>query len=344
VATSATGFLQHAGGTARVVELAGPGSFAEYPQHGYFLLARPLIIGHATMHRQPTFLDRPEWMSLPWSKHPETRNATQRLYDINARMPRLFADVTHGRELGLISHPEKCTHFKNAIYTRLYAITQDLVAWRRIWDQSNPGVAYEYSPEPGEESWSFDVSGVSIYPRLIAFVSLESAVQYTEWTKRLQHCLLQATSLGFGHILSAVTAPSDLSSTPGSFSQRLPEAPYAAHKPYVLIPIHQAPTLAQLGDEYARTIGYFLRPEHRLQGAFTVLSGVRSLLINFMHHRDSRKVQMIRKVMETCLSGRVGLALSPLLGSRTIPGTGKTHEALLPLTKDDKQKSLPDIH
>lgn len=64
------GWVSHAAGAARLIEVRGPHDHVERQSHQLFLGARLPILFSAILRRKKTFLARQEWLSIPWQSMP----------------------------------------------------------------------------------------------------------------------------------------------------------------------------------------------------------------------------------------------------------------------------------
>src|ERR1700753_2148396 len=90
----------------------------------------------------PSFLGEPEWLTIPWEKHPETKNGSQKLLDLSSENTimfsggcREFAEVyAIGGNLTPVFHK----YFPILIQCIIRA-----VRWRWEWEENNPDAAFE---------------------------------------------------------------------------------------------------------------------------------------------------------------------------------------------------------
>ena len=300
--TSQKAYLQHAGGIEKLVEMSGPHRYMEYPDHGYFLIARPLIIGQAMFNRQPTFLDEPQWNTIPWAKHPETRTLNVQLSDIGAHIPRLYADFGSVSARRSDIQPEAWTATIFSLQQRLKKLVRDLCQWRKAWEQVYPAEAHAV-PLDITQSWIVSGSGEALYDTVLKFQSFQAARTYSLWNVRIRTCLMLGIKLGLQGPLVTVQ-PIDAPATAPSISLR------------------------QLGDEYARLVDYFLLERHRTPGAYALMWGLRTIIIHFTFFKEDVKLRWAKDLYTKCLSVREGFALSADLPRTRIPGTGQLFELL----------------
>ena len=106
VYTNEYGWVHHAGGMGRLMEIRGPKSYQDEPDHTYFLLSRFSIINQAAVSRKSTFLSEPDWIIVPWAKHPHSRTTSDAITDVFAHVPGIFEEFDRLSEsAGVDSRP-----------------------------------------------------------------------------------------------------------------------------------------------------------------------------------------------------------------------------------------------
>ena len=88
--TGSRGWIQHAGGVERLFEIRGPKSHQSIEERHIFEAARPIIVIKAITDEKRTFLDREEWLTLPWGN--EQKSPINLLIDIFCIIPGLLED------------------------------------------------------------------------------------------------------------------------------------------------------------------------------------------------------------------------------------------------------------
>ncbi|KAM0801625.1 hypothetical protein BDR22DRAFT_820731 [Usnea florida] len=88
--TGSRGWIQHAGGVERLFEVRGPKSHQSIEERHIFEAARPIIVIKAITDEKRTFLDREEWLTLPWGN--EQKSPMNLLIDIFCVIPGLLED------------------------------------------------------------------------------------------------------------------------------------------------------------------------------------------------------------------------------------------------------------
>ena len=132
ICTSYRGWIQHAGGITRLIEISGPDAFHCYPNRAILNANRYRIIHQAYCHRVRTSLERREWTALK-SHATDEKAHLSKLEDFYARLARLSEDVS----LFLASHDVRKDHVQQT-YKEAISLLQHLeswaISWRKVFD------------------------------------------------------------------------------------------------------------------------------------------------------------------------------------------------------------------
>ena len=90
--TGSKGWIQHAGGVERMFEYRGPRSHQTLEERHIFEAARPIIVIKAITDCKRTFLDRQDWLTIPWAQDPGQKSPINQLIDIFCVIPGLLED------------------------------------------------------------------------------------------------------------------------------------------------------------------------------------------------------------------------------------------------------------
>lgn len=162
------GWLHHAGGIGRLMELSGPHRYQEYPEHGYFLLARPIVLITAMVLRQPTFLASSEWKTVPWEKYPETKTPSHEMMDLWADGPTMGRDI-----VAMLSTAPQTT---NTVIMRLTGMIQSMVRWRWKWEEANSCAVTEREVDP-LNSISVDHLGHPLFNTILWYENITQMIE-----------------------------------------------------------------------------------------------------------------------------------------------------------------------
>ena len=90
---------------------------------------------HNSVARKRTFLEREEWLTIPWAKHPESIKRWRSLYRIQVFVPGLCEDVeTFSRDY--LADPS-CDHepTRKELASRIEQKIRELFEWRIRWER-----------------------------------------------------------------------------------------------------------------------------------------------------------------------------------------------------------------
>ena len=174
------GWIQHAGGTGRLMEMRGPQRHQDEPDHTYFLLSRFRITVQAIMSRQPVFLERSEWQTVPWAKYPATKTPTDGLVDILTHLPSIQVEFHRLNKLAGVREGEGGKwHLSRrpqgpeqeaweVMRGRVVALLHRLERWRQLWPTRHTPTIYveEKAPDPLTSlTWDHDLQ----YPAIVTY-------------------------------------------------------------------------------------------------------------------------------------------------------------------------------
>ena len=152
------GWIQHAGGLARLMEARGPGKHKSQLERKVFLENRVLLASQAMVMRQRTFLAQEAWKSIPWEDSPETKDAFDYLMDIICDVPSIVEDTD------LLSHSSSNMEGLRGealfldIAHRMDQALSELDAWWRGWATKNLDRVVERQPNSTDRV-SYDEEG-----------------------------------------------------------------------------------------------------------------------------------------------------------------------------------------
>lgn len=135
----------HHTGLARILEVCGPAAFQSPTLLPVFESARMTLLADAIVRRQrTTFLDNPEWKTVPWARDPAAKSATNHLLDILSAVPSIIQstwDLFNDRVAWLaaggpgqvprIEHPDTL----RALQVRVRELRAGATAWHRAWTE-----------------------------------------------------------------------------------------------------------------------------------------------------------------------------------------------------------------
>ncbi|KAL8998769.1 MAG: hypothetical protein Q9169_002219 [Polycauliona sp. 2 TL-2023] len=115
-------------------------------------------IAKAAVEAKRSFLERPDWLEVPWALDPDEKSLREKLIDMSCLIPGLIEkhrDLTRRRRRMAKSLGNQCTkkdHMEqveryrciaSALAVRCDHLLSDVWAWKEIWDeQSNPATLF----------------------------------------------------------------------------------------------------------------------------------------------------------------------------------------------------------
>ena len=192
--TSHFGWVQHAGGLARLIQARGPGRHKHGQERKIFLENRLLLVSRAMVMREKTFLAEPAWKTVPWEDSPNTKDVFDYLMDIVCDVPSILADADRlllslGSSEAL---PEEDLFLEVA--KRTACAMNELDNWWRGWAATHLGRCWERPPDATTRI-SYDQEG-PVFDTVLFFE--------TYWTcyVTIFHNALRIVLLGIWHELS----------------------------------------------------------------------------------------------------------------------------------------------
>lgn len=144
-----SGWLKHAGGVGRLIELRGPWRH-QSPRARCILEASKLfIIIDFLIGRKCCFLSSDCWKTIPWAREPEAKTSLSYLHDILSDVPGLIenADTLQFSNMA----PCDLLYRHNLVLQNLATIWTTLYQWRVSWQLQNPASIW-YVPSAMDES------------------------------------------------------------------------------------------------------------------------------------------------------------------------------------------------
>ncbi|KAL1891944.1 hypothetical protein Sste5346_007288 [Sporothrix stenoceras] len=147
-------FTHHAG-LARILEICGPEAFQSPTLLPIFESARMTLVADSIVRRhETTFLDKPEWKTVPWALDPSAKSFTNRLLDVLSGVPSIIQgtwEVFNDRvawlaaggpnEVPRIEHPETVP----ALQARVKRLREAAAAWHHSWITEDTSTTAEES-------------------------------------------------------------------------------------------------------------------------------------------------------------------------------------------------------
>jgi hypothetical protein len=139
------GWIAHAMGMQKLIELRGPESFQTLPERAAFQTFRPSIIFASLILRQPTILSQQRWKDVPWALDPEQKILIHHLVDILADCPGLVAQKDRALAANEVLKPQLIRQLKEQFSLRL----KQLAYWKNCWDVTETQYCHEVPAAEG---------------------------------------------------------------------------------------------------------------------------------------------------------------------------------------------------
>lgn len=136
--SSHDGWIRHALGLAKIIEIRGPHSFCDPFSLKLFETNRFIVCLACLASSSPTFLSQAAWKRIPWQANPSSKDSMQCLLDSFADLTTLKSRISHDRP-GATTRDE------------IQLIIDLLPQWREEWDAQNCGHACEVPNEDPDD-------------------------------------------------------------------------------------------------------------------------------------------------------------------------------------------------
>lgn len=129
----------------------------------------------ALKFRRRTFLERPEWKSVPWELSPQLKDSSQYLEDILADLPGIGDDLDTWKFLDAsVESPITIIRLGGELRASILNHLQQVIEWRWIFEIDNPSVAQVIPVDPAT-SLTIDEDSRPLFPTVFHFADLHVA-------------------------------------------------------------------------------------------------------------------------------------------------------------------------
>lgn len=213
----------------------------------------------AINQRKRTFLEREEWLTIPWNKHPESKTPGQKILDILCPLGGMLEDFHKIQDTGCT--PEDLKISARPLLEKTTQLLIRLFRWRWDWEVSHGGpVVYEVFVNP-QTSWSCDDFLNPLFPTALHYQSIDIADELT----------LYNTAIAFltagGHYFS-LGAPSGIAQ---AAYESLPKAEEPPRINPLTMPHGKIFLYLDVTKESMRSVDYYLLDKHRSQGSYSLI-------------------------------------------------------------------------
>lgn len=265
---SVSGWLKHAGGVGRLIELRGPWRHQSPRGRAILEASRLVIILECLIKRKRCFLSSADWKTIPWALEPESKTSASHLHDILCDLPGLIEDIDNIQffdtaATDLPDHHDLVVQELTSLWTTLYK-------WRASWQIQNPTTSWVIPSETDQ----------SPFPMVLQFSSLIHAIEINLYNA----ILLLLFKIGF-----QIFGPSF---KPLYFSLQIPtDIDYHPH-----IPPSATLNVQIVAIEICKSVEYYLHEDRRTGGALFLLFPLRLAWQTF--EQSSAEATWIQGVME----------------------------------------------
>ncbi|KAJ5735995.1 transcriptional regulator family: Fungal Specific TF [Penicillium malachiteum] len=153
--TTHSGVPAHVRGAVRLIEHRGPENHMYGVEHLLFTELRPYWIGGAMATRQPSFLAREEWKTIPWSAGTTTKDILHHLLDLAAEVPALLAQSDQFQEAqeSSVMGAQEMTVKQTAIWNGITDLTGRFYQWHQDWVECYPDGPPQEAEQKGEQGF-----------------------------------------------------------------------------------------------------------------------------------------------------------------------------------------------
>ena len=258
--TNRHGWIQHAGGVEKLIEMRGVDIHRGEQERHYFIMSRMPIITKALTLQRRTFLDQEEWKTIPWADEPESKTPGQYVQDILADIPGLLEDSNVLKAEQASQVDGNGIRIKGHC-SRLIKTLQELFLWRWEWERSNPEAAYEVTVDL--EAFPRHDSRLPMYETVFHYKSFEPARTMMLYNAALLWILDLAKMWIGEHAIRLALLPFPIEERPPALNPlTLPNEDLAA---------------ANVSQEVCRSAEYHLQEPHFHSGAMFLMLPLRAV-------------------------------------------------------------------
>ncbi|KAJ6136344.1 hypothetical protein N7512_001504 [Penicillium capsulatum] len=138
--TTQSGIPAHLSGAVRLIEHRGPENHMYGVEHLLFTELRPYWLGGALASRQPSFLAREEWKTIPWSAGTTNKDILHHLLDLAADIPGLLAqsDAFKEAQRSSVMSAKEIAIKQVTLWNGITELTTKFAQWHHDWVECNP--------------------------------------------------------------------------------------------------------------------------------------------------------------------------------------------------------------
>ncbi|CEJ61206.1 hypothetical protein PMG11_09743 [Penicillium brasilianum] len=153
--TTQSGVPAHVRGAVRLIEHRGPENHMYGVEHLLFTELRPYWIGGALAARQPSFLAREEWKTVPWAAGTTKKDILHHLIDIATEIPGLLAQSDAFKEAQATQRmgAREMAVKQAALWNGIAQCTVQFQRWYIDWVESYPDGPIQELKQTGQQDF-----------------------------------------------------------------------------------------------------------------------------------------------------------------------------------------------
>ncbi|CAG8016631.1 unnamed protein product [Penicillium olsonii] len=153
--TTQSGVSAHVRGAVRLIEHRGPENHMYGVEHLLFTELRPYWIGGALAARQPSFLAREEWKTIPWSAGTTKKDFLHHLLDLAADVPGYLAlsDAFKNTQKTSVMGAQEMAVKQSTMWNGIGELTYKFQQWYEDWVLTYPDGPPQEVEQTGDQGF-----------------------------------------------------------------------------------------------------------------------------------------------------------------------------------------------
>ena len=262
--TSRQGWIQHAEGVGKLIEMRGPERFHKWPDRAILEVNKTILIARSLAARKRTFLEEERWRRIHGPREVDEKHYASSLNDIFAKLPGI-AETIQDIESSTVDLAQVIDKIE-VTTIKIANLIQELEDWYVRFTLKFGRVALE-TPVERRCGIASDMEG-PLFDTCFEFASLEIANAF------VNHRAIKIATLEWRQKLA------NLSWQRGADHEGMLEIPAAS----------------VLALDICRSVAYLLQPAHAQAGAFYIMLPAR--IAYFALPKGSREAQWLAKMLD----------------------------------------------
>ncbi|KAF4767855.1 hypothetical protein N7455_000055 [Penicillium solitum] len=153
--TTQSGVSAHVRGAVRLIEHRGPENHMYGVEHLLFTELRPYWIGAALAARQPSFLAREDWKTIPWSAGTTQKDILHHLLDLATSVPGLLAasDAFKEAQITSVMGTQEMAVKQSTLWNGIRELTASFYKWYEDWVVAYPDGPPQEAEQHGDQGF-----------------------------------------------------------------------------------------------------------------------------------------------------------------------------------------------